>query len=143
MAPLPSPPGSNEARAGGVLSPDYIMSDNTSRTGGERSPSGAPDNPEALLRAIMRRQARLSVRVASLFLLLVLGLPLVNQYAEPLAQTRVAGFSATWLFLGVLFYPITWALSAYFVRASEAVEQETAALAGARPRSSAEENHRG
>jgi len=83
------------------------------------------------------------VRVAALFLLLVLGLPLVNEYAAPLAQTRVAGFSATWLFLGVLFYPITWALSAYFVRASEAVEQETAALAGARPRGSDEESRHG
>jgi uncharacterized membrane protein (DUF485 family) len=143
MAPLPSPPGSNEARAGGILSPDYMMSDNTSRTSGGRSRDAVPDNAEALLRAIMRRQARLSVGVASLFLLLVLGLPLVNQYAEPLAQTRLAGFSATWLFLGVLFYPITWALSAYFVRASEAVEQETAALAGARPRGSEEEADRG
>src|SRR6266849_2754901 len=114
------------------------MTDDAARTGGGRSPGGAPGDPEALLRAIMRRQARLSVRVASLFLLLVLGLPLVNQYAGPLAQARVAGFSATWLFLGVLFYPITWVLSAYFVCASEAVEQETAAWVGARPRGSAE-----
>src|SRR6476620_1935824 len=110
---------------------------------GQTNRGRSPGDPDSLLRVIMRLQARLSLRVAALFLLLVLGLPLVNQYAEPLAQTRVAGFSATWLFLGVLFYPITWALSAYFVRASEAVEQETAALAGARPRSSAEENHRG
>jgi uncharacterized membrane protein (DUF485 family) len=119
------------------------MTDDPARTGGGQSAGGAPGDPEALLREIMRRQARLSVRVASLFLLLVLGLPLVNQYAGPLAQARVAGFSATWLFLGVLFYPITWVLSAYFVRASEAVERETAALAGARPRGSEEESDRG
>ena len=36
------------------------------------------------------------------------------------------------LFLGLLFYPITWLLSAYFVRASEAVEREVGALAGER-----------
>ena len=119
------------------------MTDDAARIGGARTPGGAPGDPEALLRAIMRRQARLSVGVASLFLLLVLGLPLVNQYAGPLAQTRVAGFSATWLFLGVLFYPITWVLSAYFVRASEAVEQETAAWAGARSRGGEEETDRG
>jgi uncharacterized membrane protein (DUF485 family) len=101
---------------------------------GQTERGRSPGDPESLLREIMRRQARLSVRVAALFLLLVLGLPLVNQYAGPLAQTRIAGFSATWLFLGVLFYPITWVLSAYFVQASEAVEHETARLAGTQPR---------
>jgi uncharacterized membrane protein (DUF485 family) len=115
------------------------MTDDAARSGRGESPG----DPERLLRAIMRRQAGLSVRVASLFLLLVLGLPLVNQYLGPLAQARVAGFSATWLFLGVLFYPITWVLSAYFVRASEAVEQETAAWVGGRPRGSEEETDRG
>src|SRR4051794_10736857 len=115
------------------------MTDDTVRTGSDPSTGDA----DALLRAIMRRQAGLSIRVAALFLLLVLGLPLVNQYLAPLAQARVAGFSVTWLFLGVLFYPITWVLSAYFVRASEAVEQETAALADVRPRRSDEESRHG
>jgi len=105
---------------------------------GQTERGQSPGDAEALLREIMRRQARLSLRVAALFLLLVLGLPLVNQYGGSLAQTRVAGFSATWLFLGVLFYPITWVLSAYFVQASEAVEHETACLAGAQLRSEEE-----
>jgi uncharacterized membrane protein (DUF485 family) len=116
---------------------------NDGRTERGHSPGEAGSDPEALLRAIMRRQARLSVRVAALFLVLVLGLPLVNQYGGSLAQTRVAGFSATWLFLGVLFYPITWVLSAYFVQASEAVEQEIVRLAGAQPKGSEEETARG
>jgi hypothetical protein len=37
----------------------------------------------------------------------------------------------------------SWLLSAYFVRASEAVEQETAAWAGARKQESGEEADRG
>jgi uncharacterized membrane protein (DUF485 family) len=98
------------------------------QSGRGRLSGGASDESEILLREIMRRQARLSVRVALLFLLLVLGLPLVNLYLGPLAQARVGGFSATWLFLGVLFYPITWLLSAYFVRASEVVERQSAEL---------------
>jgi uncharacterized membrane protein (DUF485 family) len=81
------------------------------------------------LRAIMQRQARLSLGVAAIFLVLVLGLPLVNAFAPGLAQARIAGFTATWLFLGVLFYPITWLLSGYFVRASEEVEHGAAGLA--------------
>ena len=94
---------------------------------GSSSSSAAADT---LLRSIMRRQARLSLGVAAIFLVLVLGLPLVNQYLSTLAQAGIAGFTATWLFLGVLFYPITWLLSAYFVRASEEVEHEIAARHG-------------
>jgi uncharacterized membrane protein (DUF485 family) len=108
------------------------MDNDASHGSGQRSPNSPAIDSDALLRAIMRRQARLSVGVAAIFLLLVLGLPLVNQYVPDLAQRRVAGFSATWLFLGLLFYPITWLLSAFFVRASEAVEREVAALAGER-----------
>jgi uncharacterized membrane protein (DUF485 family) len=95
---------------------------------------------EALLGAIMRRQARLSVGVAAVFLVLVLGLPVLNYAAAGIAQLRIGGFSATWLFLGLLFYPITWALSAYFVWASEAVEREAAEIYG---RAREEERHRG
>jgi uncharacterized membrane protein (DUF485 family) len=97
----------------------------TSRTPHASSEAGPPArNLDALLQLIMRRQARLSLGIAAIFLVLVLGLPLVNQYLPALAQQPIAGFSATWLLLGLLFYPITWLLSGYFVRASEEVEQE-------------------
>jgi hypothetical protein len=39
-----------------------------------------------------------------------------------IAATPVFGFTATWLFLGVLIYPITVALSFYFVAASNKIE---------------------
>lgn len=74
----------------------------------------------------MRRQAALSLRVAAIFVLLLIGLPLLNLYAPDLAATKVGGFSITWLILGVLFYPITWVLSLYFVNRSEALETELA-----------------
>jgi len=83
-----------------------------------------------LLRRLMRRQAALSLRVAAVFVLLLLGLPLLNLYAPQLAATRVGGFTFSWLFLGVLFYPITWILSAYFVRNSDRIEAELAAAEG-------------
>lgn len=85
-----------------------------------------PDEHARLAHAVMRRQARLSVRVAALFILIVLGLPLVNHFLPDLANAPVLGFTATWLFLGVLFYPITWLLSAYFIRASNQIEAECA-----------------
>jgi uncharacterized membrane protein (DUF485 family) len=72
----------------------------------------------------MRRQAALSLRVAAIFILLVFGIPLVNTFAPELANTPVLGFTATWLFLGVLFFPITWLLSAYFIKQSDRIEEE-------------------
>ncbi|HZP84722.1 MAG TPA: DUF485 domain-containing protein [Chthonomonadaceae bacterium] len=79
-----------------------------------------------LAHTVMRHQAALSVRVAIVFLALVFGLPLVNFYLPELANRPVLGFTATWLFLGVLFFPITWLLSAYFVRQSDRIEAEFA-----------------
>ncbi len=72
----------------------------------------------------MVRQASLSIRVAAVFIVMLFGLPLVNHFLPEIANTPVLGFTATWLFLGVLFYPITWVLSAYFVKQSDRIEAE-------------------
>ena len=79
-----------------------------------------------LARALMRSQGALSLRVAAVFLGLVLGVPLVNYFAPEMANTPVAGFPATWLFLGVLIYPITVLLSFYFVAKSNRIEARCA-----------------
>ena len=76
-----------------------------------------------LARAVMRRQAALSLRVAAVFLALILGLPLLNAvWPDAMNEAWFGGFTPTWLFLGVLFYPITVALSFYFVAASDRIE---------------------
>ena len=85
-----------------------------------------PEQQARLANLVMRRQAALSLRVAILFLLLLVGLPLFNLYAPEIANTRILGFSAAWLFLAILFFPITWLLSAYFVNASDRIEGESA-----------------
>ena len=77
-----------------------------------------------LARLVMHKQAALSLRVALVFVILVFGLPLVNNFLPELAGMRIMGFTATWLFLGVLFFPITWALSAYFIKESNRLEEE-------------------
>ena len=87
-----------------------------------------PEQQARLARALMQRQAALSLRVAAAFSLIVFGLPLVNFFAPGLANARVLGFSLTWLFLGILFFPITWLLSAYFVRNSDRIEAECARM---------------
>lgn len=80
------------------------------------------DDHSHLAHAVMKRQAALSLRVAAVFVVLVFGLPLVNFFLPKIANTPVLGFSATWLFLGIVFFPITWMLSAYFIRESDKIE---------------------
>ena len=77
-----------------------------------------------LARALMRRQGALSLRVAAVFVVLVLGVPLANALFPDQANMPILGFTATWLFLGVLIYPITVILSFYFVAASNRIEAE-------------------
>lgn len=79
-----------------------------------------------LAHIVMRRQATLSLRVAAVFVVLLLGLPLVNYFLPELANRQIFGFTATWLFLGVLFFPITIWLSFVFVRQSDRIEAECA-----------------
>lgn len=96
-----------------------------------RGPAPDPAAPHSdldLARALMRRQAGLSIRVAAVFLALVLGLPLLTHYRPDWTQQPVLGFPFSWFLLGILFYPITWALSTYFVRASERMEAEEAEM---------------
>ena len=86
----------------------------------------SPGEHNRLATTVMRRQAKLSVCVAIVFMLLLIGLPLFNLYAPTIANMTVLGFSATWLLLGILFFPITWLLSAIFVRESNRIEGESA-----------------
>jgi uncharacterized membrane protein (DUF485 family) len=83
-----------------------------------------PDlHSESFLHALMARQLKLSVACALTFLLALLGLPLANYFAPDLMATRFAGFTLTWLILGVLFFPFVWIISFVFIRRSMALEK--------------------
>ncbi len=79
-----------------------------------------------LVQRLMKRQANLSLRVGAVFLVMLLGIPLFNLYQPNIANMNVSGFSISWLFLGVFFFPITWFLSAYFIKESDKIEASTA-----------------
>ena len=85
--------------------------------------SNAPLHSEAFLRRLMRRQLRLSVTCAATFLFVLIGLPLLNYLAPELMARRVAGFTLTWLILGVLFFPFVWGIAWVFIRRSIQLEQ--------------------
>jgi uncharacterized membrane protein (DUF485 family) len=89
-------------------------------------PSASPDqiHSEEFLRTLMRRQLRLSVACAATFVVALVALPLLNYYAPELMAKRVAGFTLTWLVLGVLFFPFVWAISYFFIKRSIALEND-------------------
>jgi uncharacterized membrane protein (DUF485 family) len=113
----------NHYRECGAISDDSVVNEN-SFVHGEVGDEGVGPGGREVLRRIMRRQAALSVRVAAVFILLLIALPLANLYLPDAMGTKISGFTLTWLILAVLFYPITWLLSGYFVRKSEEVEAE-------------------
>ncbi|MEI7985248.1 MAG: DUF485 domain-containing protein [Armatimonadota bacterium] len=80
-----------------------------------------------LSRRMMKKQLRLSLSVAAVFVVILVGLPLVNLYLPDLAKARVGGFTLTWLILGVLFFPLTWILSSWFVKGTERIDAEIVA----------------
>jgi uncharacterized membrane protein (DUF485 family) len=82
---------------------------------------------EEFLHTLMRRQLKLSVACAAAFLVVLLGLPLANYFAPQLMATRIAGFTLSWLLLGVLFFPAVWGISWYFIRRSIWLENDEVA----------------
>lgn len=71
----------------------------------------------------MRRQLQLSVAAAAAFLVALFGMPLLNYFAPELMASRIGGFPATWLILGVLFFPFVWVIAWVFIRKSIALEE--------------------
>src|SRR5213594_1650525 len=78
---------------------------------------------EEFLRRLMRRQLRLSIVCAATFLVALLGLPLANYVFPEFMARRVFGFTLTWFILGVLFFPLVWAIAWMFIKRSIALEQ--------------------
>jgi uncharacterized membrane protein (DUF485 family) len=84
---------------------------------------------EQFLQGLMKRQLKLSISCASAFLLLLLGLPLLNFFAPEMMATRVGGFTLSWLLLGVLFFPYVWIIARMFITRSMALEAAEVRLA--------------
>jgi uncharacterized membrane protein (DUF485 family) len=86
---------------------------------------GKPDiHSEEFLRRMMRRQLRLSIACAATFFIALTTLPLANYFAPELMSRRVAGFTLSWLILGVLFFPFVWAIAYYFIKRTIGLEED-------------------
>ena len=77
---------------------------------------------EEFLHSLMKRQLKLSIACAAAFLVVLLGMPLLNYLAPELMARRVGGFTLSWLVLGVLFFPYVWIIARIFITRSMALE---------------------
>ena len=93
------------------------------------SPGPIPiETQEKLLKIVMRRQATLSLSVAAFFLVPLMALPWINLSQSAFMNSRLLGFSVTWVILGICSFPLTWMISAYFVHKSDSIEAECTAI---------------
>lgn len=83
---------------------------------------------EVFLHDLIRRQRRLSLSVAALFLVLLFAVPLVNLALPALAALPLFGLPAAWLLLAVILYPVLWGLGLYFTTTARAIEDSFADL---------------
>lgn len=79
---------------------------------------------ESFLKELMRRQLKLSIGCALAFVVILFGVPLLNYFLPEFMATPVFGFTLTWLFLGVLVFPIVWVISKIFIQRSIALEED-------------------
>ncbi len=77
----------------------------------------------------MRDQLKLSIACALFFVTALVALPLLNYFQPEYMAQRVAGFTLSWLILGVLFFPFVWIISYIFIKRSIALEEAEAAAA--------------
>ena len=85
-------------------------------------PSKEDIHSEAFLHHMMQRQLRLSLVCASLFLISLLALPLLNYFFPDVMSRSIFGFPLNWFLLGILFFPIVWVIAWFFIRRSIAFE---------------------
>lgn len=78
---------------------------------------------EPFLHSLMRKQLRLSISCALAFLIVLLGLPLLNYFFPEIMARRIWGFTLSWFLLGVGFFPAVWLIAWIFIRRSIALEE--------------------
>lgn len=79
---------------------------------------------DAMVRALVRAQLLLSVRLAVLTLAVLFAIPLLGLLVPAFADTTVLGIRLPWIVLGVAVYPLLLGVGWIYVRGAERNEQE-------------------
>jgi hypothetical protein len=83
---------------------------------------------EIFLRALMRRQLLLSLRVAVTLVVVLGAQPLVAWLWPAYGQVQVFSIPLPWLVLGAASYPLLVAMGLYYVRHAETFDDEFSEL---------------
>ncbi len=79
---------------------------------------------EVLIRGLVRAQLGLAVSLAGVVILLLGSLPIVFMLFPALSDLYVLGLRLPWLLLGVLAYPLLYAVGRLHVRQAERIEDD-------------------
>lgn len=86
---------------------------------------------EEFLGTIMRRQLGLSTGIASVFVTIIVAVPLLNKFAPDVMNAPFMGFTLSWFLLGFGIFPVLIALAILFVRRSNEFEDEAIGMVDA------------
>ena len=79
---------------------------------------------DALVRGLMRAQLGLALRLATVVVVLIGAIPLLNVLFPNLGAITVFGVRLNWLVLTVLVYPLLYGIGWFYVRLSEQAERD-------------------
>jgi hypothetical protein len=83
---------------------------------------------EVYVRALVRAQLLLALRVAAVFVVLVAGLPLLFTLVPATGRAEVGGVGLPWVLLGLAAFPLLTLLGVVYVRQAERNERDFEAL---------------
>jgi uncharacterized membrane protein (DUF485 family) len=81
------------------------------------------DVGELFVRSLIRSQLRLAVVVASGFLVILVGIPVLFSVFPDINTWTIATVPLPWLLLGLGIYPLVIACAALYVRSAGRIEQ--------------------
>jgi len=85
---------------------------------------------EVLIRGLVRAQLALALSLAGVVILLLGSLPIAFALFPALADVYVLGLRLPWLLLGVLAYPLLYAVGRLYVRQAERIEDDFSKAVG-------------
>jgi len=85
---------------------------------------------EVLIRGLVRAQLALALSLAGVVILLLGSLPIAFALFPALADVYVLGLRLPWLLLGVLAYPLLYAVGRLHVRQAERIEDDFSKAVG-------------
>ncbi len=79
---------------------------------------------DALVRGLVRAQLGLALRLAAVVGVIVVAIPLLGNTFPAIEALTVFGIRANWLVLGVLLYPLFYAVGRIYIRLAEQAERD-------------------